>query len=256
MRSFFLSQILICGVPALLALGCQPAAFPRTGEVVPPRALATDAHLQVVNWEPQRVSLPDGRKLRSNVAWYPILSAAVRVGLGPCEVGGLYQLTRVGAEARCGLVQERLGHPLSIAYSGLLALDYGPTTAAFTRIGLDISRRFGPIAALVDVYFSTGDALRWMQDPGVHPIEGPLPGAQSIVRRELRVTIPFGLAVRLAHTGSEQQGRAKGSWVSLVLGATPWFLLARGPCFEEVGACTTLWNGEHGVGFTSGIEIR
>lgn len=53
-----------------------------------------------------------------------------------------------------------------------MTLDYGPYTGWFGRIGVDISRRFGPIIPVVDAYLSL----------------------DGIVRRELRMTLPFGFA--------------------------------------------------------------
>ncbi len=139
-----------------------------------------------------------------------------------------------------------------------MALDYGPYTGAFARIGLDVSRRFGPIAPLVDVYLSTGDTLRYVEDPGDPPIEGPLPGSKRIVRREVRMTIPLGVAIRTAQLGANWESYASRPWLWFVLGATPWFLLDQGPCqVEKQGTCRAkTWNADHGMGFTMGIEIR
>ena len=208
--------------------------------------------MQVVSYEPQKVVLPDGRTGASDVAWFPIIVGTVRGSLGRCEFGGLWQTTRVGAEARCGLLQERLDHPVSVALSGMMAVDYGPYTGSFGRIGLDVSKRFGPIAPLVDVYLSTGDTERYMEDPSHPPPDGPVPGAKSIVRREVRVTVPFGVAIRTA-----QLERDHGPWLWLVVGATPWFLLDKRPCQADgTTPCLVRWDADHGVGFTLGVEIR
>ena len=211
------------------------------------------ASLQAVSWEPQKVVAPDGSKGESNIAWFPILSGSARGSLGLCEFGGIYQLTRIGGEVRCGLLQERLDHPISIALSGAMTLDYGPYTGWFGRIGFDISRRFGPITPLVDVYLSTGDGMRWMEDPSHPPPDGPVPGAKSIVRRELRMTVPFGFAIKTA----QLEGGNDAPWVYIVAGGTPWFLLDKGPCQNDNHAkCTIQWDADRGMGFTIGVEIR
>jgi len=231
-------------------LGCQPAAFPRSGEIVPRGQFAADVHLPIVQWEPQKVIVPgtNGRQLVSSVSWSPVISGAVRGSLGGCEIGGLYQWLRVGGEIRCGLLQERWGHPLSIALGGLLAFDFGIVTAPFGRIGLDVSRRFGPLKLLADVYMSAGDAYRYLEDPSIIPIEGPLPGARAIVRREVRLTVPLGIAIRTAQLGdSWRQSDARRPWVWLVFGATPWWVLNKQPA---------TWDAGGGVVFSVGFEIR
>ncbi len=196
--------------------------------------------------------------LASDVAWFPVLSASVRGSVGLCEIGGVYQWTRIGGEVRCGLWQQRLKDPLSVALSGALALDWGPYVGPFGRIGLDVSRSFGPIAPMIDVYVSTGDALRYMEDPADPPIEGPLPGSKSIVRREVRATIPIGLGIRTARLGSDADAERDRRWVWIVIGASPWFLLGARPCEVDPGAACRVksWDGDHGVVFSLGIEIR
>jgi hypothetical protein len=145
-------------------------------------------------------------------------------------------------------LQERWGQPLSIALAGMLAFDFGIYAAPFGRIGLDASRRFGPLKLLADAYLSAGDAYRFIEDPDVIPIEGPFIGAQVITRREVRLTVPLGIAIRVARLGdSWQQADATRSWAWLVLGATPWWVLNRQPA---------TWDAGVGVIFSVGFEIR
>lgn len=194
----------------------------------------------------------DGRKLASDVAFFPIVHGALRGSLGGCEVGGFTQLTRWAAEARCGLLQESRGHPLSVASSGAFGIDYGPYTAPMARIGLDVSRRFGRLTPLVDAYLGTSSALRYIEDPGDPPIEGPLPGAKSVVRREVRLTVPVALAIELGRWDSISVGEQA---LALVAGATPWVLLDSGPCRDD--PChTRSWDADSGAGFTLGVELR
>jgi hypothetical protein len=228
---------------AVFSLACQPVAFPRSGEIVPRGQVAAEVHLPIVQWEPQRVTVPqtNGRQLVSYISWSPVISGAVRGSLGGCEIGGLYQWTRVGAEVRCGLLQERWGQPLSIALSGMLAFDFGVYAAPFGRIGLDASRRFGPLKLLANAYLSAGDAYRFIEDPDVIPIEGPFIGAQVVTRREVRLTVPLGIAIRAGHI------RESESWVWLVLGATPWWVLNKQP---------STWDAGVGMIFSVGFEVR
>jgi hypothetical protein len=225
-------------------------AFPRSGEIVPRGHGAGEAHLPIVQWEPQHVTVPqsNGRRLVSYISWSPVPSGAMRWSFGGCEIGGLIQFTRVGGEARCGLLQERWGQPVSIALAGMLAFDFGVYVAPFGRIGLDASRRFGPLKILADVYLSAGDAYRFIEDPDVIPIEGPFVGAQVITRREVRLTVPLGIAIRAAHLGNSwRQDDDSRPWLWLVFGATPWWVLNRQPI---------TWDAAGGVIFSVGFEIR
>lgn len=240
-------------VLAFFSVGCEPAALPRSGVIVPRGHFAGEAHLPVVQYEPQKVTVAgsNGRQLVSSVSWSPMISGGARGSLGGCEVGGIYQLLRIGGELRCGLLQERWGHPLSVALAGAIALDYGPYTAVFARLGLDASRRFGPVELIADAYLSAGDAYRYLEDPSVVPIEGPLPGSQSVVRREVRLTVPLGIAFRATQLGElgdawNVTDRSR-PWLWIVLGATPWWVLNRQP---------TAWDAAGGVIFSAGFEVR
>jgi hypothetical protein len=225
-------------------------AFPRSGEIAPRGQGAGEVHLAIVQYEPQRVTVPNsnGRQLVSNVSWSPVPSGGARASLGGCEIGGLYQFTRLGFEMRCGLLQERWGHPLSIALAGLLAVDFGFYGAPFGRIGLDASHRFGPIKLVADVYASAGDAYRFIEDPDVIPIEGPFIGAQTITRREVRLTVPLGIEIRTGRLGHswDQEDRTQ-PFLWLVFGVTPWWVLNEQP---------STWDAGSGVIFSVGFEIR
>jgi len=229
--------------------GCQPAAFPRTGEVVEAGRFAAEVHLQTAVYEPQRTVTTDGRALRAEVGFIPALVGGARMGVGGCEIGGVYGMTRLLGEARCGVIQERRGAPLSVALAGAVGLDYGPVTGAVARVGVDVSRRLGPFRPLVDVYVSTANQYRYMEDPGDPPIEGPLPGSKSVIRQEVRITVPVGLAIELVPR--DPSDRMRPTW-SLVLGANPFAVLhAPAPC-----ARCLAWNGNAGVGFVVGLEAR
>lgn len=226
--------------------GCLPAAFPRSGEVAPRGDFSAEVSLQAVAFEPQRVPI-ERRTLTSKVAFFPAIGGAVRASLGHCEVGGFYALTRIGPEARCGLLSERRGSPLSVALSGSGGIDYGAHFGAYGRLGLDVSRHAGPITAIVDAYLSTADELRYIGDPANPPIEGPFPGHQSTLRREIRLTLPVGIGFDVAKNETRR--------FTLVVGTTPYFLLVKGACKDD--PCKTpIWDGDRGAGITVGLEVH
>ena len=233
-------------VALVLLAGCQPAAFPRSAEIADEGDVSAEVHLQTVGFEPQRATLTDGRTLSSKLAVFPIIAGGVRGSIGRCELGGLYALTRIGPEARCGLLGEKWGDPISVAFSGAGAIDYGGYVGAFGRLGLDVSRRAGPVTAMVDIYLSTANGLRWMVDPGNIPIEGPLPGSASVLRRENRLTVPVGIGIDLAQPGK--------MLATLVLGANPYFVIAKGACRDH--PCTASWSADRGAAITVGMEFH
>jgi len=241
-------------VATALLVGCQPAAFPRTGDVVEKGELSADVSLTPVAYEPQTVTLTDGRTLRTKAAFFPMVQAGLRGGVGHCEIGGVYAMTRLLAEGRCGLLQPRHGHPVALAFSGAIGVDYGPYFAMHARIGLDFSVDLGPLIPIVGAYLSAGRQLRYAQDPGEHPIEGPLPGSTSLVRSERRLTLPVGLAIPLVRR------KDPGRRYSLVLGASPWFSLVSGVCVPDqcgaVGNPPKAWDAEKGVVFSLGFDLR
>lgn len=239
---------------ALALVGCQPAAFPRTAEVAPRGRIAIEGAMQVVAYEPQRVVKTNGRPLGSNVAFFPLLTVGVRAGFGGCEVGGIYAMTRLLAEIRCGLLQERRGDPFSLATSGGFGIDYGYAgLRPVGRIGLDASIRLGRLRPLVNVYLSTNYGLRYVEDhaPEKPPIEGPLPASEAIVRNEVRITIPFGLAIEIIRPNPEDTNKLA---VSLVFGATPYHVIKVGPCVECNDVAS--WIANDGMGFTFGVEAH
>jgi hypothetical protein len=227
--------------------GCQPAAFPRTAEIAETGTVVGEVALQAVAFEPQRTITSDGRALSTKAAFFPAVGGAARVGFHGCELGGIYALTRLGPEVRCGLLRERRGHPLSVALSGAAAVDYGPYLGAFGRVGLDVSRRAGPVTAIVDAYLSTSKQYRYMQDPAKVPIEGPLPGALSLVRNEIRLTLPVGIGFNVGSVDSTR--------VTLVAGVNPYFVLHAGACQDSPCQAKT-YEGERGGALTLGFELH
>jgi hypothetical protein len=238
----------VAAAACLACAACQPAAFPRTAEVAAPGRFSGAVHFQAAAYEPQRTVTADGRALRSDAAFFPIVSTDWRYGVKRCEVGGVYAFTRALAEVRCGILQERLGAPFSLAASGAMGVDYGPYVGPVGRVGLDLSVRFGPLRPLVDVYLSTANQGRYMEDPGDPPVEGPLPGSKGVVRYEVRVTVPFGVAIQIVPPDPTDD--RKLAW-SLLLGATAFTVLHVRPCTGCIA-----WHGDDGVGFVIGLEAH
>ena len=240
-------------IATLACAACQPAAFPRTAEVAPHGKITAEVHMQTGAWEPQRTVTADGRELRAEAAFFPMLSGGFRVGVRGCEFGGAYAMTRVLGEVRCGILQERNGAPFSLATSGAIGIDYGPVTRPVGRVGVDLSVRLGPVRPLVDVYLSTADQLRWIEDPWDPPPDGPVPGSKSVVRTEVRLTVPFGIAIEIVRPdprAADQGDRSQPTW-SLVLGATPFTVLHASRCT----GCLS-WKGDGGIGFIVGLEAH
>jgi hypothetical protein len=237
-----------------VGLGCQPAAFPRTADVAPSGGLSAEAHLQALSFEPQTVRLDDGRTLSSPISFAPIAHVALRGGfgggLGGCEAGGFFAMPRVGGELRCGVLQERLGDPISVAVSGAGGLDYGYVFGAFGRMGVEVSRWFGRIAPMVNLHLSTAEQYRYIEDPEDVPIEGPFGGAKSIERREIRATLPLGIAFAVARTEIPARTYA------IVLGATPWWVLRSIGAASEDTPRPIAWEGERGLSLSLGLLVR
>lgn len=241
-----------CLLVVAASAACQPAAFPRSGEVPPAGEISGEVALTPVAYEPQRVTLDDGRRLRSSAAIFPMVSAGLRGSFGLCEAGGFYAMTRVAAEGRCGVLQPRLGAPIALAVSGAAGVDYGPYFAPFARFGLDASFDLGPIMPMVGLYLSASTQLRYVEDPGDPPNEGPFPGSKSVVRSERRLTLPIGLAIPVARSTTLSGAQRR---IALVLGATPWFLLGAGACLKDHCGAPS-WDGDRGVVFSIGVDVR
>jgi hypothetical protein len=236
---------------------CQPAAFPRSAEVAASGDFSAEVSLVPVVYEPQKVRLNNGRSLESKTAFFPMIHGGVRGGLGRCEIGGFYAMTRLAAEGRCALLRPEPGRPLALAFSGALGLDYGPTTAPVGRLGLDASADLGPIWPILGLYFSASRQVRYLEDPKVVPIEGPVPGSQSISRPEHRLTLPLGLAIPVARV-APRYGYSQDTPVrrfSLVLGASPWWSLSSGGCSPSCEKIAS-WDAEHGIVFSLGLDVR
>ncbi len=234
----------------MLLSGCVPGASPRTGDITQ-HSLAVDGSLPVVNYEPQRVVLNNGRRVDSKIAIFPAPQASVRGKLGErWEVGGVIGIGRYLGEARFGPVQESDGAPLSIALAAAAGARVLPPSP-WGRIGVDMSKRLGSFALILDGYLSAGTELHWMNLPEEVvpqedlPKEGPFPASASLIRKELRLHVPFALAARV----SESQ---KGN-IDLLFGGSAWWVLSHG---DAIDPKYPNYSAKRGVEFSVGLGFR
>ncbi|MCB9586454.1 MAG: hypothetical protein H6718_13715 [Polyangiaceae bacterium] len=230
--------------------GCIPGAAPRTGDITQ-HGLALDASLPVVNYEPQSVVLHNGNRIDGKIAIFPSPQSSIRGKLGErFEFGGVISMGRYLAEARFGPIQESNGAPLSIALSAAAGARVLPPSP-WARVGVDMSRRFGSFALMLDSYLSVGTEFHWMNlpedkvPPGDLPKEGPLPASASLVRRELRLHIPFGIAVRVSE--------GESSDVDLLFGGNAWWVLTHGDPYDSTYPD---YEATRGVEFSVGLGFR
>lgn len=123
-----------------------------------------------------------------------------------CELGGHLGLMRIGMEIRCAPLDQDTGAPLAAALSLGIAQQMNLTpvdtkryrAGQELRAGLDISKRIGDLAPLVNVN------LGYL--PQYREIQGSLPafdnqewggdqGDINVVRDELRLSVPVGVAL-------------------------------------------------------------
>jgi hypothetical protein len=228
--------------------------FPRTAEVAKSGELSIRGALQVVSIEPQTVIETDGAKASSTVGFFPDWNLEGHVGLGGrCETGLVLVDFGVLAELRCALLRQSRGDPFSVAFSGAagvaLSFAIGPAPAA--RVGIDVSRRFGSIEPLVDVYLSSARQSHWVQTGIVDdPVVGP--SGDAMGRQEIRLAIPIGVAFVFP----DKQHRAfEPAMRDFIIGVEPWFILATTSHIEVdpiVASYTTGW----GMAFTLGLAFR
>lgn len=224
---------------ALACAGCHLSATPRSGAVAPRGHVAASLALETLSIEPKETLPAPGA--RATYGWYPDLQLAVRGSLGRCELGGVTAWgVRHQLEARCALLQERWGHPLSIAFSGAAGVDL-PSFQPLGRVGVDISRELGPLVPMVDVYLSTAQEVYVIHLPS----GGDAPfNYVWLDRRDVRLTVPFALGVRVTPPTDRTR-------ILLVLGAVPYFVLGSQSCPR----CAHPMRADGGIGFTVGIEV-
>lgn len=246
------------------SFGCTLPATARTGELT--RGLGGgEVALPIVAREPQSAVDADGVRSKSNVSFFPTPVWSARARISHCEVGGSLMMRDL-VELRCGALQESEGEPLSIASSVAAGWNIKPS-GPWARVGIDVSKRFGVVAPMLDAYLSYGPELHYMNrtiEREGDPREGPFPPSTSLERRELRASVPFGVAfrivdgdVRTVHgwnddfTKPEIQFDFDPSY-DLVFGATAWWVLRSSPIEQSA----LFYEAERGLAFTIGLEVR
>jgi hypothetical protein len=231
---------------------CQPLVFPRTAEIAKPKTVAVRASAQYLTIEPQRVALLDGTKASSTVGFIPDLDLDLAIGLGRCETAIVAVDFGLLAELRCAIVQQDHA-PFSATFSGAAGVTASmPITAApSARIGIDVSRRFGAVEPLIDVYLSTQRQTHFVQtgvvnDPIVAPVD------IDVGRQEIRLSIPVGVAI-LARPQFHPNDTA---FHGAVLGIVPWFVLAGGRHVDSDPSVVSYMIGGWGLSFTLGLTWR
>ncbi len=246
------------------SVGCSLPAAVRSGEITR-SPVAVEAALPIVAYEPQTSVDDDHVTSTSKVSFSPMPIWSVRGRLSRCELGGALMMRDI-VEARCGVLQESEGAPFSIAPSVAGGYNIFPG-GAWIRGGIDVSRRFGVVTPMVNAYLSYGPELHWMQRKIVReddPREGPIPPSVQTARRELRLSIPFGLAFRVVNgevwvtDGLDDDGRTPKrfedhafSW-DIVFGATAWWVL-KSTVIEQR---PLTYDADRGMTFTLGFQLR
>lgn len=232
-------------IASLFCVGCHVGALPRTGISGANRG-AFEFGFQALSVEQQYVRSYDGLSWSSRVGFYPDIWMAARYTVAHrCELGGGGNWDRLYGEARCGLFQEHLGAPFSLALSAA----GGPQLQDITpwgRVGLDLSKSFGVITPLIDLYLSRADeqhAVSISPRPG-QEVDSPYI-AETLRRYETRVIVPFGLAFRAAR---DQSGELR-----FVIGAAPYWIVSANNC--QGNDCPgRQYHVDHGAEITLGLE--
>jgi hypothetical protein len=199
---------------ALVGLtGCQSTIHPRPARVAQPGRLAWDVHLPLAQVAPARLGGTAGSAsvdsaalstgmVASGGSWVPPIwfDGSLRYGVfSPCEVGGLLSPLRVGAEARCQLVDGPVDLSLSAGGAYLPFFDRG----LWGRAGFDLSRHFSKYILMSGLYLASGPASWWVEfvrapdgvsdpvDPQI--TDQPAPGIQA-TRDEQVLAVPVGVS--------------------------------------------------------------
>lgn len=272
----------------LVCAGCVSTNHPRPADVAPPGGWSGDLHAPVIVAEAGRAHVvgqeprpPEGetpwtdRLTLDNAVQSPFplpvavvpmpiwVEASARYGVFEgCEAGGLIGLFRQGVEARCGVLQERWGHPLSVAFGGVVALvpfydDVGPwwsasmdtsvSAGATARLMARVSLTHGPERRAV---LETPPVRLWDPPPDPNVADAPS-AALWFERTETRIALAVGLGL----TGEADDP------VEIVVGFTPyWVIDHAAPHAVGCDQCPTVrlerWEAGFGAGITLGAALR
>jgi hypothetical protein len=276
-------------------LGATSCAVPvgpaRTGEVVDAGRIRLRGTWNLLAVAPSRATLLSGNEERTQSgeyadAWTAYRSRSARPGVDAvasvflsvegqlaygiferCELGGQIGLMRVGMEVRCAPLDQDTGAPLAVALSLGIAqqMNLNPVDAdryhagQELRAGLDISKRIGDLAPLVNVN------LGYL--PQYREIQGSLPAFQreewagdqgdiNVVRNELRLSVPVGIALFYESGPAAERHLAR-----IVFGLVPEITLnarnRRAPQYESVdGSVVSNFEQHWGLFLVVGAEIE
>lgn len=278
-------------VCAWIGVACVSTHHPRPANIAPPGRLSWDGHLPLVALEageaeivgqppqPAQGETPRAERLTldgamSSAFGPPLASSlfpvwfewAFRVGVFEgCEAGALLGLFRQGAEARCGVLQERWGHPVSVALGGAVAaLPFYERVGPWWRADADISALTGPKMRLMGrlslthgperrVVLETPPKRLW--DPTPDPNTSDVSRATLWFEQvETRVSLALGVGVwgaRANEDGSKE----------FVVGVAPyWVVRSASPHASGCVLCSATrmerWNAGFGAVLTVGLAGR
>lgn len=219
-----LPLLLVVLVVPLLG-GCFNAGIqPRTGDLAQGGTVTAGGTFVIAGYAPGTFRSADGGSSTGDSAQRAVtdflsamfgyflweVTGAVRwAPVDGLEVGGSLGIQQQALELRGALLDEDRGAPISLAVSGMAA--WRPIYdlhAGWYAVGLDVSRRFGVVAPLIDVYVSYGaerHAIRLDadQDPGCGSFGDPGcgeygPGRHLVsLRDEVRLTFAAGASIEV-----------------------------------------------------------
>ena len=248
------------------ATACAPVAAPRTANTLPAGDFGGGVRMAGWAFGSGRLAGPGGEQrtytggadvpqekggfsyVLSGLPW----EGELRYGLSRwAEVGASVGFQRLGGELRVAVVDEDIGHPLSVAVSSggyYSAVGDGP----LWRFGVDSSLRLGPVAPLLGLYLSRGATYHSanLDLPGDEdcPSEG-WPGSQCGVKIaasswETRLSAPLGLAIT---TGEYDT-------MAIVIGAVPHLVLGATEPSRDTDERPEIVHHDMGLHIVVGIE--
>ncbi len=265
----------LCIVVCLFACSCLATGHPRPAEIAKPGQLTFDGHVPLttlgigsLDGTAPDPDDPDGEPDEFRVGG-PTIGLVEIVGTGPipvwwelsgrmgvfpgCEVGIMLGIFRQGGEARCAVIDQREGMPVSMALG--FAAAYQPffgVGGPWYRGSLDISyRKAKELTLMFNLYASRGPEGRVLGGdvPEKHwdtPLDPELlhqTGSSVFVSRdEWRIATAIGAAVSI-------EGK-----IAATVGLVPYFIIDDQPIATfDCGNCSTVSATEYNERF--GISL-
>jgi hypothetical protein len=252
---------------AAIVVACAPIASPRTANTLPEGKLGGGFRMAGWAFGSGRLAGSEGEQraytggadvpqetngfsyVMSGLPW----EADLRYGLARwAEVGASVGFQRLGGELRLAVLDEDVGHPLSVAASAggyYSAVGDGP----LWRLGVDSSVRFDRVAPLLGLYLSRGASYHsaLLDVPGDEdcPKEG-WPGSRcgiylAATSWETRLSAPLGLAI---DTGEYET-------MAVVLGAVPHLVIHASEPRSVTGERPEVVHHDMGLHIVAGVEL-